>query len=52
MKTRTRKHRNDQNHGKSGMVGGNERYNRRYPMTARGMGRCGRPRTPSYAGAE
>lgn len=39
------KHRNDYNHGKSGMVGGNPRYNRGTPYVARSMGAGLRPRT-------
>lgn len=39
MKTRTRKHRNDYNHGKTGWVGGNPRYDRRNPDRGRSMGR-------------
>lgn len=34
---RVRKHRRDQNHGKSGWVGGNPRYDRRNPLSARSM---------------
>lgn len=42
---RVRKHRKDNNNGKSGMIGGNPRYDRRYPDCGKGMGRAG-VRTP------
>lgn len=37
---RVRKHRKDYNHVKSGFIGGNRRYDRRYPELAKGMGRA------------
>ncbi len=37
QKIRVRKHRRDQNHGKSGWIGGNPRYDRRDPFLARSM---------------
>jgi hypothetical protein len=39
-KTRSRKHRNDYNHGKNGYQAGNRRHNRKRPLEGRGMGRA------------
>jgi hypothetical protein len=34
---RVRKHRKDHNNGKNGWIGGNPRYDRRDPLTAKSM---------------